>query len=302
MTFHHLARPERDFPIARAWSTSGWIASGVFVGWLWPRVTGVTSIEFTNVPLKIAFVGELVIAAFCLLLPHTPPTNKRAAGFTGGFSRSQTLDLIRDPGFIMLMALAVIAHAPSQFYYAYFNVYLNTWIEWTGTAAKMTLGQVVEVACMLLLPAVLLRVSVKTSILIGLSVWTARFWMISLSASRDYADREALLYSAILLHGFAFTLVTISLQMEVDRHAGRRRRATAQGMLSVAMSGIGCFIGSELAGLSGARLLGPELGSISSPRGWEVFWQIPAGIMALVLLLTAAFLPRGRRNAAFLAS
>jgi hypothetical protein len=292
MTFHHLARPERDFPIARAWSTSGWVASGVVVGWLWPWITG-DNIEMTSMPMKIALVGEIVTGAFCLILPHTPPSNKRQQGSPGGFSGSHTLALIREPRFIMLMALAVLAHAPAQFYYAYFNVYLNTWAGWTGAAAKMTLGQIVEVACMLMLPAVLMRVSIKTSILIGLAVWVARFWMIAASASQEPFIRDALLYAAILVHGIAFTLVTISLQMDVDRCAGRRRRATAQGLLSVAMSGMGCFIGAELSGMAGARLLPVQL-EAATVEGWRQFWLLPASICLGVLLLTALFLPRDR--------
>jgi nucleoside transporter len=297
MTFHHLARPDRDFPIARAWSTGGWMAAGIFVGWFWPTVTGQADVEMTNVPIKIALVGELLTAAFCLVLPHTPPTNKPSKTSTGNFSASQTVDLIRDPRFLLLMALAVLAHVPSQFYYTYFNAYLNTWVEWDHTAAKMTLGQLVEIFCMLLLPAVLMRVSIKASILIGLAVWTVRLWMISLSPAMAAGSRDVLLYAAILLHGIAFTLVTISLQLDVDRCAGRRRRATAQGLLSVAMSGLGCFIGSELAGISGARLLPREL-EAASAAGWEHFWQIPAGIAGLVWVLTAVFLPRDREFSA----
>jgi nucleoside transporter len=291
MTFHHLARPERDFPIARAWSTGGWIAAGIFVGWVWPRITG-NNIEATNVPMKIALVGELVTAAFCLILPHTPPTNKRPRPGEGarGFSGSQTLGLIREPRFLMLMALAVLAHTPTQFYYAYFNVYLNTWVGWTDTAAKMTLGQIVEVCCMLMLPAVLLRVSIKTSILIGLAVWTGRLWMISASASMAPPGRDALLYTAILVHGVAFTMVTIALQMDVDRCAGRRRRATAQGLLAVAMSGFGSFLGAELSGMFGARLL-----ETATAENWRLFWLVPTGISAGVLILTALFLPRDSR-------
>jgi MFS family permease len=136
-------------------------------------------------------------------------------------------------------------------------------------------------------------VSIKASILIGLAVWTARFWMISLSPGMVAGGRDVLLYAAILLHGIAFTLVTISLQLDVDRCAGRRRRATAQGLLSVAMSGVGCFIGSELAGLSGARLLPEEL-QAAGRAGWKHFWQIPAGIAGIVWLLTALFLPSDR--------
>jgi nucleoside transporter len=290
MTFHHLAHPERDFPIARAWSTGGWMAAGLFVGWLWPTLTGQTDVEMTSVPIKIALVSELLTAAFCLALPHTPPANKREKSTAGKFSASQSFDLFRDPRFLLLMGLAVLAHVPPQFYYSYLNAYLNTWVDWTHTAAKMTLGQVVEIFCMLLLPAVLLRVSVKASILIGLAVWTVRLWMISLSAAMAGHERDLVLYAAILLHGIAFTLVTISLQLDVDRCAGRRRRATAQGLLSVAMSGLGCFIGSELAGLAGARLLPLEL-EAASAAGWGRFWQIPAAIAVGVWVATALFLP-----------
>jgi hypothetical protein len=234
-----------------------------------------------------------VTGAFCLILPHTPPSNKRQQGSPGGFSGSHTLALVREPRFLMLMALAVLAHAPAQFYYAYFNVYLNTWAGWTGAAAKMTLGQIVEVACMLMLPAVLLRVSIKTSILIGLAVWAVRLWMISASASQPPLMRDALLYTAILVHGIAFTLVTISLQMDVDRCAGRRRRATAQGLLSVAMSGMGCFIGAELSGMAGARLLPVQL-EAATKEGWQQFWLLPASICLGIFLFTALFLPRDR--------
>ncbi|HEX6960292.1 MAG TPA: MFS transporter [Lacipirellula sp.] len=293
MTFHHLARPDRDYPIARACSTGGWMASGLFVGWLWPTVTGMDSVEATNIPLKIAMTAELVMAAFCLTLPHTPPANKRQAGGPRRFSLAHTTSLLSDPRFMMLMALAVLAHVPSQFYYAYLNAYLNDWVQWDHAAAKMTLGQMVEIGVMLILPAVLLRVSIKTSMLIGLAFWVLRFWLISLSPSLAPTSRDAALYVAIGLHGVAFTLLTISLQMDVDRCAGRGRRATAQGLLAVAMSGIGCFIGSELAGVFGTRLL-PEDLAAASVQGWRQFWLIPAGIAAGVWLLTAVFLPRDR--------
>jgi hypothetical protein len=286
MTFHKLARPERDFPIARACSTAGWAAAGVFVGWVWPMITG-NRIELTVTPMKIAVVAELATAAFCLFLPHTPPANKRGDAATGGFSAVQTLALIREPRFIMLMALAVLAHAPPQFYYTYLNAYLNTWVEWSYTAAKMTLGQVVEVFCMMLLPAVLLRTGVKTSILVGLAVWVVRFYMISASVDADGITRDWLLYGCLLLHGIAFTLVSISLQLDVDRCAGRRRRATGQGLLSMAMNGMGCFIGSELAGRFGAQLLP----AAATAGGWASFWLIPGGMMAGVFVLAAVFLP-----------
>jgi nucleoside transporter len=295
MTFHHLAEPTRDFPKVRAFSTMGWIAGGVFVGWVWPTVTG-DVIEATATPLKIGVVGELVTAAFCLLLPHTPPGNRRVGGQapSRGISGSQTLDLVRQPRFIALIVLAALAHIPSQFYYAYCNVYLNSWIGMESTAAKMALGQVVEVICMFSLPVLLMRVSVKASILGGLLVWGSRFWMLAAAASPALSGRAVWIYTAILLHGVAFTLVTISLQLEVDRCAGKRQRATAQGVLAVAMQGVGCFIGAELAGRAGAWWL-PEL-ERATYDGWYAFWLVPASICGAVFLAAAIMLPGRARQ------
>ena len=300
MTFHHLARPERDFPVARSCSTAGWVAAGLVVGWVWPTLTG-HGIEGTATPMKIAMAAELATAVFCLLLPHTPPANKRGDAAAGGFSAAQTLSLLREPRFLLLMALAVLAHVPPQFYYSYLNVYLNTWVDWPYAASKMALGQIVEVACMVLLPAILLRMSVKTAILLGLAVWTVRFGVISASASAAGATQSLYLYAAILVHGVAFTLVSIPLQLDVDRCAGRRRRATGQGMLSVCMNGMGSFIGAELAGLAGARLL-PLKMEAATASGWASFWLVPGAIMAGIFLVTAVFLPADIRGPASLES
>jgi len=289
MTLHHLAQPARDFPLVRAVSTVGWIAAGVFVGGLWPLFTG-DVIEATAVPMKIGVVGELVTAAYCLMLPHTPPANK-VARTPAGISGSQTLDLIRQPSFLALLALAMLAHIPSQFYYAYCNAFLNSWVKMDAAAAKMALGQVVEVACMLALPAVLLRISIKTSIIIGMAIWMLRFWMLSAAASPTLPGRDGVIYAAILLHGIAFTLVTISLQLDVDRCAGRKRRATAQGLLAVAMSGFGCFAGAQLSGIAGAQWLPADLDA-ATVQGWQAFWSLPAWIAAGVMVAAALALPK----------
>jgi hypothetical protein len=290
LSFHHLEHPQRHFPLVRACGTAGWVAAGVFVGWLWPLMTG-NVIESKATPMKIAVASALATAAFCLWLPHTPPTRHGDAEGTGA-PRSDIWELLGQRPFVLILALAALAHMPSQFYYAYCNVFLN-WMGVTSAAAKMTMGQVVEVATMILLPAVLLRVSIKWSIVAGLAVWSLRFWMLAAAADAT-VGRYALVYGAILLHGVAFTLVTISLQMEVDRIAGRRRRATAQGLLSVAMQGVGCFLGAELAGMAGARWLPAEL-SAASGSGWNTFWALPAWGAAAVMIIAAGLLPRDSR-------
>lgn len=289
MSMHQLADPARQFPVVRACGTLGWVAGGVFVGWIWPLVTG-RVIESTAEPMKIAIVGQLVTAGFCFFLPHTPPINRRDRNAPPGPSGSEIRDLLRSPLFIALMAVAVLAHIPSQFYYAYSNAFLNNWVQTPYAAAKLTLGQIVEIGCMLTLPLVLARVRVKSLILLGLGIWTIRFLMLAASASPTVWGRDWLLYVAILLHGIAYTYLTLSLQLEVDRCAGRKRRATAQGLLTVAIQGMGCFVGAELSGIAGARWAPAELGAATA-HGWQVFWALPAAGAAAVFVLAALVLP-----------
>jgi nucleoside transporter len=293
LALHHLRDPVKHYPAVRAFGTLGWVAAGVFVGWAWPAITG-DVIEATATPMKIGAVAQLVTAACCLALPHTPPVNhasRRSA--TTALAPGLWRELFHLPRFRALMLLAVLAHIPSQFYYVYSNVFFN----WTGmpaAAAKMTLGQVVEVGCMLLLPVVIMRVSVKAAIVVGLSAWSARFLMLAAASSPTMPGRDALLFTAIALHGVAFTLVTISLQLDVDRCAGRQRRATAQGLFSVAVQGFGCFAGAQLAGAAGARWLPTEVQQATF-SGWQLFWLLPACGSAAVLLLAVLVLPRETR-------
>jgi hypothetical protein len=263
--------------------------AGVLVGWLWPQISGY-SIEATDVPMQIGIAASIATAAFALILPHTPPMNAALARNAEHLAkRGEIWRLLRDRRFAALMLLAVSAHIPSQFYYAYSNVFFN-WTEMSAAAAKMTLGQAVEVAVMILLPLALGRMRVKSVILIGLAVWTLRFLMLAAASAPTAMGRDQLLYAAILLHGVAFTFVTISLQLEVDRSAGRHRRATAQGLFAVAVQGFGCFAGAQLAGMAGARLL-PLDAQAASSAGWQSFWILPAAGAAAVFVLTAVVLP-----------
>jgi nucleoside transporter len=296
MALHHLRRPMRDFSVVRAWGTAGWVAGGLAVGWIWPWATG-HSIESTAIPMQFSIAVSLVTAAFSLTMPHTPPANRaQAADSDDRPFAVQFGELVRDRRFATLMVLAVLAHIPTQFYYAYSNVFFN----WAGLgypAAKMALGQVVEVGAMLLLPTLLARTSVKAAVVLGMAIWSGRYVMLAAGAPPDAIGRGALFYAAILLHGVAFTFATISMQLDVDRCAGKRRRATAQGLFSVAVQGLGCFAGARIAGWAGQVYL-PVDPLQGLGGGWAKFWLIPAAGAAAVTLLAAIALRRdGQPNA-----
>src|SRR5688572_24359304 len=65
LSFRQMSDPGREFPPVRVLGTIGWIVAGLVVGTL--------GVEATGRPLQLAAAGAVVLAIFCLALPHTPP-------------------------------------------------------------------------------------------------------------------------------------------------------------------------------------------------------------------------------------
>jgi MFS family permease len=110
LAFHHLPNGEKDFGAVRLWGTIGWIAIGwVFGAWLdW--VTG------ADVGQCLFFAGilSIVMAAYCLTLPHTPPATK----VESPLAFLEALKLVRKPSFAVMLVIALLVSTELQFYYA----------------------------------------------------------------------------------------------------------------------------------------------------------------------------------------
>ncbi len=279
LALRHLPDVDRQFPVIRAVGTAGWVAAGVLVGFVWQEVVG-HSIEATLVPLKIAAVVHAALALYCLTLPATPALGQAQVGWralAGG------TNLWRNRQFLIFIAVSVIAVAPSQFYNSFVNPFMNH----TGfehAAAKLTLGQLTEIGCMLALPLLLVRFGLRRLFLVGSLAWAIRFWLL--------ASYESLglwvTYPAILVHGACFTFVYMTGQLYADRLADRDARAAAQGVHMLATSGLGHLVGAFAAQFAQARLLTPE-GVSPPPYDWHKLWLIPLAISLGATLLFALF-------------
>jgi MFS family permease len=289
MTMHHFADPHRRYPAVRAMGTVGWIFAGLFVGGLWPIVTG-HSIEATAIPLALGAVVELVNACYSATLPHTPPNLGEAPG-ESKFGHAAVRELLGNPSFLALLVVAVLSHSLPQFYYAYCNVFMN-WAKVDYAAAKMTAGQVVEVLCMVGLPVLLRWRNPRGLMLVGLAVWAVRYFLLAYSAAWGGSGALGSMALAVVLHGASFALTNLTLQLEADRIAGRRLRATAQG-LAIISTQIGYFLGAQAAGLASVVCLPAELGSIGA-GDWRQFWLVPAVGMTFATLVSAWLLSHPR--------
>src|SRR5690349_9990189 len=73
LAFHNITDQEKQFPKIRVWGTIGWIVAGLFISFVLSRFVSTGKAEETSLPLYSAAIASLVLAAYSLTLPHTPP-------------------------------------------------------------------------------------------------------------------------------------------------------------------------------------------------------------------------------------
>jgi nucleoside transporter len=284
ISFDNMRDPGREFPRIRVLGTIGFIAVQQAIGFM--------GADATALPLRIGAGASVLMALYCLTLPHTPP---HAAG-TKLSARDvlglDALSLMKDRSFAVFVLGSFLLCIPLQFYYAFTNPFMNE-IGVTAAAAKMSMGQMSEIGFMLLMPWFFVRLGVKKMLLIGMAAWTTRY---VLFANGNATSGVWMLYMGILLHGICYDFFFVTGQIYVDQQADVRIRAAAQGFIALVTLGAGQAIGSWLSGVvvdANATGAGAAATPGTVTHDWNAIWMVPAIGAALVMLLFAVlFRPR----------
>jgi nucleoside transporter len=279
ISFRQMDDPARYFGGIRVWGTVGWIVAGLTISYVfaWDSQAGLAAGLLRNT-FTMAAVASLALGIFSFTLPSTPP---QKAGANGGLREALGLDalaLLRDRNFLIFFAASVLICIPLAFYYQHANQFL-TEIEVANAAGIQTLGQVSEVAFMLLVPFFLKRFGMKLTLLIGMLAWGARY---VLFAYGNAGEMLFLLILGIALHGVCYDFFFVSGQVFTDSKAGPRYKSAAQGLITLATYGVGMLIGFWVAGqLTDAFAVG------DSAHDWRSIWLYPAAFAGLVAVLFA---------------
>jgi nucleoside transporter len=154
----------------------------------------------------------------------------------------------------------------------------------------ISLSQISEALCILLIPFFLKRYGIKNVMLIAMSAWVLRFGFFGLG---NPGNGVWLLIFSMLVYGVAFDFFNVSGSLFVDKETPHNLRASAQGMFMLMTNGVGATIGTLWAqyvvnqftswqdvlveGQSKSLMLGD----------WQSVWFIFAGYALLVTILFA---------------
>jgi nucleoside transporter len=288
VALHHLADAKTDFPRVKIWSAIGWIGGGVTLSLLQG--------EQSPVQFYLAGGASLLLGAFSLALPYTPPKKVGADVRIGEILGLDALGLLRKRSFAIFIACVFLICIPLYFYFVMMSIYL-TELRWTGLAGKMSLAQVSDVVFLFLLPLMLKHLGYKKTIALGLVAWATRYFLLAASVG-NAALQGVLIFAAILLHGICYDFLFIAGQLYADDEANERIRSATQGFMAFILWGIGAFVGTMLAGrVLAMHTLSEPVGAIA--HRWQPIWMTPAlGAVAVLIVFLLFFRDPPRTQAA----
>lgn len=282
VSFNQMKNPAKEFSMVRVFGTLGWFIAGLSISYIfhWDQGENIGQGLLRNTFLMTA-IASLILGVFSFTLPKTPP---RAAS-TGDVNIKEilgldSLSLFKDKNFFIFFISSVLICIPLAFYYQNANPFLVE-IGMNNPTGKMTLGQVSEIAFMLLLPYFFTKFGFKKTILVAMAAWVVRYLLFAFG---DVDELGFMLIVGIALHGICYDFFFVSGQIYTDSKAGDKFKSSAQGLITLATYGVGMLIGFWVAGkISTAYLIN------DGEHLWQTIWLYPAGFALTVFILFAIF-------------
>ena len=269
----------KDFGTVRAGGTVGWIMAS------WPFVflLGAHSgIEDVRAIFIVAGVISLVLAAFSLTLPHTPP--RHAGGDVDALAWRRALGLLKKPFVAVLFFVTFIDSVVHNGYFVMADAFLTNRVGIAGNLSMvvLSLGQVAEILTMLVLGTVLGKLGWRTTMIVGILGHAARFLAFSF-----LADSIPAIIAVQLLHGICYAFFFATVYIFVDEAFPKDVRSSAQGLFNLLILGVGNMVASSLFPNLIANLTGAD-GKVD----YQTLFLVPAGLATLgALVLAFAFRP-----------
>jgi nucleoside transporter len=270
--FHHLKDAEDQFGRVRLWGTIGWIAAS------WPFVFILRGKEGAALETALTSIfwmaggASIVLAAYSLTLPHTPPAKSG--------EKNAPLEAVKLLAVPSLLVLFIVTFMDALVHACYFQ-WTSPFLAQIGLAENlimpaMSIGQIAEIGTMAILGYWLKRLGWRKIMTFGILGHAVRFAIYSLGGP------VWLVVASNLVHGFCYAFFFAALYIFVDKTFPKDMRASAQGLFNLLVLGLGPFVGNLLWGKLADVLTGPD------GIDFRTLFLAPTGlaiVAALILLI-----------------
>ncbi|HPD94498.1 MAG: nucleoside permease [Bacteroidales bacterium] len=252
----------KTFPPIRVWGTVGFICAMIAVDLL--------GFATTSYQFYLSAGLGLALGVYSFTLPNCEvnrTVEKKSLVDTLGL---RAFTLFKDRKMAIFFIFSMLLGMSLQITNAYANDYLTNYYgsisAYQGTFGVrhanilISLSQVSETLCILLIPFFLRKFGIKKVMLISMFAWVLRFGLLGLG---NPGPGVWMLILSMIVYGVAFDFFNISGSLFVENETDAKIRSSAQGVFMIMTNGFGAFIGSYIAGL--------VVDATGWPHAWYVF-------------------------------
>ncbi len=277
--------PVKAFPPIRVFGTVGFICTMLFVNF----VKGADGVQFQHScnQFLVSGVLSLVLCLYALTLPNCPCKPKTAE--VQSFAEATGLNafkLFKNGQFAIFFIFSMLLGAALQITNGYANTFITSFKDnpafagsWGANNANalISLSQVSETLCILLIPLFMKKFGIKKVMLIAMFAWVFRFGFFGLG---NPGSGVWLFVLSCLVYGVAFDFFNISGSLFVNENVDKSMRSSAQGLFMLMTNGLGASIGTWAAGLVVNRFV-----YNAAAPDWSTAWYIFAAYALVVGVL-----------------
>lgn len=281
----------KEFPPIRVFGTVGFICAELFVNFV--EIDGQT-IQHTFYQMFVCGIISFILAVYALTMPPCDTNNSARISVAEALGVSAfRLFKRRDMAvfFIFSMLLGVSLQLTNSYgttfieHFAKVEQYQHDFFAANPTFL-ISLSQVSETLCILLIPVCLRRFGIKGVMLMSMFAWVFRFGFFGLGNTA--VSGVWLLILSCIVYGVAFDFFNVSGGLYVDSQTKPEMRSSAQGLFMIMTNGIGASLGTFLAGtfVINKNVFADGLDAVQQLAGWRESWFIFA---AYALVVAVAF-------------
>lgn len=281
----------KAFPPIRVFGTVGFIIS------MW--IVDLGGMQSTSLQFGWSGLLSIVMAAYAITMPHCPVSTGSRKSLSDALGL-KAFALFRNYRMALFFIFSIFLGVCLQITNGFANPFITSFQNIDAfkdtfgvqhANILISLSQMSETLCILLIPFFLKRFGIKRVMLLAMLAWVLRYLFFAVG---DPGSGVVWFVLSMIVYGVAFDFFNISGSLFVDKETSLDIRNSAQGLFMMMTNGLGASIGTLSAQMVIDRYvnsLGANADPMSVWQGWNTCWYIFAGY-ALVVAVAFAIMFR----------
>ncbi len=292
----------KAFPPIRVFGTVGFICAMLFVNF-----AGSDDVKFqaSYMQLFTSATFSIIMFFYALSMPDCPVSKGDGNGSLVDVLGLKSFTLFKQRRMAIFFLFSMFLGVSLQITNGYANPYITSFADissfsdaWAAKNANalISLSQISETLCILLIPFCLKKFGIKGVMLMSMFAWVFRFGFFGIGSPSGFG--LVLFVLSCIVYGIAFDFFNVSGGLYVDSQTSPSIRSSAQGLFMIMTNGLGASIGTFVAMLVVNHFVDHTATPEVQLEGWRTCWYIFAAY-ALVVAVAFIFIfknPKGEES------